>query len=51
MPFTRNNGIKFIPQLFYRALALPFGIQSTQIHINNWMIKILKTLKILLKKI
>ena len=34
-PFTRNN-ILFIPQLFYKEIFLPFGIQSTQIHLNNW---------------
>ena len=26
----------FIPQLFYREIFLPFGIQSTQIHLNYW---------------
>ena len=35
MPYT-ENGIKFIPQLFYKVIALPFGIQSTQIHLNYW---------------
>ncbi len=29
-------GIIFIPQLFYKNKILPFGIQSTQIHLNNW---------------
>ena len=29
-------GISFIPQLFYKNKILPFGIQSTQIHINSW---------------
>ena len=33
MPYTEDD-IKFIPQLFYKALFLPFGIQSTQIHLN-----------------
>ena len=28
--------IKFIPQLFYKLYALPFGIQATQIHLNYW---------------
>ena len=28
--------IKFIPQLFYKPILLPFGIQSTQIHLNTW---------------
>jgi len=35
MPYTENN-IKFIPQLFYKIFLLPFGIQSTQIHLNYW---------------
>ena len=35
MPYEKNN-IKFIPQLFYKVLILPFGIQSTQIHLNYW---------------
>ena len=28
--------ILFIPQLFYKEIILPFGIQSTQMHINYW---------------
>ena len=35
MPYTENN-IKFIPQLFYKVFTLPFGIQTTQIHLNYW---------------
>jgi predicted deacetylase len=35
MPYIENN-IKFIPQLFYKVIALPFGIQATQIHLNEW---------------
>ena len=35
MPYTLNQ-IKFIPQLFYKLFMLPFGIQSTQIHLNYW---------------
>ena len=31
-----ENDIKFIPQLFYNIFALPFGVQSTQIHLNYW---------------
>ncbi len=30
------NEILFIPQLFYKEIILPFGIQSTQIHLNYW---------------
>ena len=26
----------FVPQLFYKEIFLPFGIQSTQMHINYW---------------
>ena len=33
MPYE-ENGIKFIPQLFYKMFALPFGIQTFQIHLN-----------------
>jgi len=35
MPYT-CNGLNFIPQLFYKELLLPFGIQTTQIHLNTW---------------
>ena len=35
MPYT-ENGLKFIPQLFYKLFILPFGIQTTQIHLNYW---------------
>jgi len=35
MPYTEND-IKFIPQLFHNVFALPFGIQSTSIHLNYW---------------
>lgn len=34
-PYVKNN-IKFIPQLFYKIFFLPFGIQTTQIHLNDW---------------
>lgn len=34
-PFYKDE-ILFIPQLFYKEICLPFGIQSTQIHLNNW---------------
>ena len=34
-PYFKNQ-ILFIPQLFYKEIILPFGIQSTQMHINNW---------------
>lgn len=35
IPYS-DKGIRFIPQLFYREILLPFGIQSTQMHINEW---------------
>jgi len=35
MPYIEKD-IKFIPQLFYKVIALPFGIQTTQIHLNYW---------------
>ena len=35
MPYVEND-IKFIPQLFYKVFALPFGIQTLQIHLNYW---------------
>ena len=34
-PFFKHN-LFFIPQLFYKEVMLPFGIQSTQIHLNYW---------------
>ena len=35
MPYTEND-IKFVPQLFEKVLLLPFGIQSTKLHLNTW---------------
>ena len=35
IPYTKY-GLNFIPQLFYKEILLPFGIQSTQIHLNYW---------------
>ena len=34
-PYFENN-IKFFPQLFYKPFFLPFGLQTTQIHLNYW---------------
>ena len=35
-PYSEHN-LTFIPQLFYKeTIMLPFGLQSTQIHLNNW---------------
>ena len=35
VPYSEKN-LNFIPQLFYKEIILPFGIQSTQIHLNYW---------------
>ena len=35
IPYTKNN-LNFVPQLFYKEIMLPFGVQSTQIHLNYW---------------
>jgi len=35
MPYTENK-IKFIPQLFEKVILLPFGIQSTKLHLHTW---------------
>ena len=32
-PYTEYD-IQFVPQLFYKEIMLPFGIQSTQVHLN-----------------
>ena len=34
-PYLEDE-IIFIPQLFYENIDLPFGLQSTQIHLNYW---------------
>lgn len=49
MPYIEND-IKFIPQLFYKVLMLPFGIQSTQIHLNKWNQKDFDNFKNFIKK-
>ena len=43
-------GIKFIPQLFYKNFILPFGIQSTQIHLNTWSLEDFNKFEIFIKK-
>lgn len=35
IPYEEKD-IKFIPQLFYKLISLPYGIQATQIHLNYW---------------
>ena len=35
-PYSEHN-LTFIPQLFHKeTIMLPFGFQTTQIHLNNW---------------
>ena len=35
IPYTKHD-LNFFPQLFYKEIMLPFGVQSTQIHLNYW---------------
>tara|TARA_B100001175_G_scaffold290781_1_gene275481 strand:+ start:1452 stop:2261 length:810 start_codon:yes stop_codon:yes gene_type:complete len=49
MPYKEND-IKFIPQLFHKVVALPFGIQSTTIHLNYWNEKDFDNFEIFIKK-
>ena len=49
MPYLENE-IKFIPQLFYKVYILPFGIQSTQIHLNYWAEKDFKEFENFIEK-
>ena len=49
IPYIKND-IKFIPQLFYKVLALPFGIQATQIHLNYWRQKDFNNFEIFIEK-
>tara|TARA_B100000886_G_C20378316_1_gene472786 strand:- start:568 stop:1257 length:690 start_codon:yes stop_codon:yes gene_type:complete len=42
--------ILFIPQLFYKEIILPFGIQSTQMHINEWNNDVYNNFELLIKK-
>ena len=48
-PFYKNE-ILFIPQLFYKEIFLPFGIQSTQIHINEWNDDVFKNFESFIEK-
>lgn len=48
-PYLEND-IKFIPQLFYKPFLLPFGLQTTQIHLNYWTEKELKNFFNLINK-
>ena len=43
-------GLLFVPQLFYKEIFLPFGIQSTQMHINYWDNKYLQNFEDFINK-
>ena len=49
-PYFKNQ-ILFVPQLFYKEIILPFGIQSTQMHINYWNKKNFEDFENLIDKI
>ena len=49
-PYLKNQ-ILFVPQLFYKEIILPFGIQSTQLHINYWNKKNFEDFENLIDKI
>ena len=48
-PYYKNE-ILFIPQLFYKEIFLPFGIQSTQMHINEWNDETYKNFEVFVEK-
>ena len=49
MPYKENE-IKYIPQLFYKIVELPFGIQTIQIHLNYFSNTDFDILKKFIKK-
>ena len=49
MPYTEKN-IKFIPQLFEKVVLLPFGIQSTKLHLHSWSDEDYENFKKFIKK-
>ena len=49
MPYQEKD-IYFIPQLFNKILILPFGIQSTQIHLHDWQNNDFQNFKDFIKK-
>tara|TARA_Y100001970_G_scaffold189806_1_gene230724 strand:- start:1845 stop:2633 length:789 start_codon:yes stop_codon:yes gene_type:complete len=49
MPYTENK-IKFIPQLFDKVILLPFGIQSTKLHLHSWKEEDFKSFERFVKK-
>ncbi len=46
----KKNSITFVPQLFYREIMLPYGVQATQIHLNYWDTKKFEEFEIFLEK-
>ena len=46
----KENGLNFIPQLFYKEIMLPFGIQQTQVHLNYWKEIDFKNFKLFIDK-
>ena len=48
-PYYKNE-ILFVPQLFYKEIFLPFGIQSTQMHINEWNDEAYENFEIFIEK-
>ena len=45
-----DNKIKFTPQLFHKFFFLPFGLQTTQIHLNEFSEKDFQNFKTLIEK-
>ena len=48
-PYMENK-IKFTPQLFHKLIFLPFGLQTTQIHLNELNKKDFQNFKIFVEK-
>ena len=49
MPYEEDK-IRYIPQLFYKIVALPFGIQTIQIHLNYFKNEDFENLKNFVEK-
>jgi len=49
MPYIENE-ISFIPQLFEKILILPFGVQSTKLHLHSWKKQDFINFEIFIKK-
>ena len=48
-PYLKDK-IKFIPQLFYKPFFLPFGLQTTQVHLNYMNDNDFDKLKLIVEK-